>query len=109
MTTVELMEKEEDTSRLSELIAHLEAGLHGEEEDDTSRLSELIALAEAGLRAQKEEDEFMSQAAEEVDAAYYKQKCDKAEAEDQLFSQAALKSLIKRINNGYEQRVKYTY
>jgi hypothetical protein len=32
-------------------------------------------------------DEFMSQAAEEVEAAYYKQKCD--EAEDQLFSQVA--------------------
>ena len=45
MGTVELMEEEEDdTSRLSELIALAEAGLHGEEEDDTSRLSELIAL-----------------------------------------------------------------
>jgi hypothetical protein len=42
MATVELME-EEDTSRLSELIALAETGLHGEE-DDTSRLSELIAL-----------------------------------------------------------------
>jgi hypothetical protein len=54
-------------------------------------LSELIALAEAGLRAQEEEDEFMSRAAEEVEVAYYKQKCDEAEAEaeDQLFSQAA--------------------
>ena len=88
---VELMEEEEDdTSRLSELIALAEAGLHGEEEDDTSRLSELIALAEAGLRAQEEEDEFMSQAAAEVEAAYYK-KSDEAEAEDEdeLFSQAA--------------------
>jgi hypothetical protein len=74
MATAELME--EDTSRLSEFIALAEAGLHGEEEDDTSRLSELIALAEAGLRAQEKEDEFMSQAAEEVEAAYYKQKCD---------------------------------
>jgi hypothetical protein len=89
MATMELMEKEEDdTSRLSELIALAEAGLHGEEEDGTSRLSELIALAEAGLHAQEEEDEFMSQAAEEVEAAYYKQKCDEAKAEDQLFSQA---------------------
>jgi hypothetical protein len=88
MATVELMEEEDDdTSRLSELIALAEAGLHGEEEDDTSRLSELIALTEAGLRAQEEEDEFMSQAAEEVEAAYYKQKSD--EAEDELFSQAA--------------------
>jgi hypothetical protein len=73
MATVELMEEEEDdTSRFRELIALAEAGLHGEEEDDTSRLSELIALAEAGLRAQEEEDEFMSQATEEVEAAYYK-------------------------------------
>jgi hypothetical protein len=80
MATVELMEEEDDTSWLSELIALAEAGLHGEEEDDTSRLSELIALAEAGLRAQEEEDEFMSQAAEEVEAAYYKQKSDEAEA-----------------------------
>jgi hypothetical protein len=90
MATVEQMEEEEDdTSRLSELIALAEAGLHGEEEDDTSRLSELIALAEEGLRSQEEMDEFMSQAAEEVEAAYYKQKSDEAEAEDELFSQAA--------------------
>ena len=90
MATVELMEEEEDdTSRLSEIIALAEAGLHEEEEDDTSRLSELIALAEAGLRAQEEEDEFMSQAAAEVEAAYYKKKSDEAEAEDELFSQAA--------------------
>jgi hypothetical protein len=41
---VELME-EDDTSRLSELIALAEVGLHGEEEDDTSRLTKLIALA----------------------------------------------------------------
>jgi hypothetical protein len=89
MATMELMEEEEDdTSRLSEIIDLAEAGLHGEEEDDTSRLSELIALAEAGLRAQEEEDEFMSQAAEEVEAAYYKQKSDEAEAKDELFSQA---------------------
>ena len=44
MATVELME-EDDTSRLSELIALAEVGLHGEEEDDTSRLTKLIALA----------------------------------------------------------------
>jgi hypothetical protein len=55
MATVELMEEEDDTSRLSELIALAEAGLYGEEEDDTSMLSELIALVEAGLRAQEEE------------------------------------------------------
>ena len=87
MSTMELME-EDDTSRLCELIVLTEAGLHEEEEDDTSRLSELIALAESGLHA-KEEDEFMSQATEEVDVAYYKQKCDETEAEDQLFSQDA--------------------
>jgi hypothetical protein len=90
MATVKLMEEEEDdTSRLSELIALAEEGLHGEEEDDTSRLSELITLDEEGLRAQEEEDEFMSQTAEEVEAAYYKQKFDETEAEDELFSQAA--------------------
>jgi hypothetical protein len=49
-------------------------------------LTELIALAEARLHAQEEEDEFKSQVAEEVKAAYYKQKCDEAEAKDQLFS-----------------------
>jgi hypothetical protein len=49
MATVELMEEDDDTSRLSELIALVEAGLHGEEEDDTSRLSELIALAEVKI------------------------------------------------------------
>ena len=43
-------EDEEDTARLSELIALEEVGLQAEEaEDDTGRLSELIALAEAGL------------------------------------------------------------
>lgn len=63
--------------------------LLGEEEDGTSRLSELLALAEAGLHVQDEEDEFMSQAVDEVEGAYYKQKVDEAEAEDQLFSQAA--------------------
>jgi hypothetical protein len=89
MSTVELMEEEDDnTSRLRELIALAETGLHGKEEEDTSRLSELIALAEAGLRAQEEEDEFMSQATEEVEAAYYKKKSDEAEVEDELFSQA---------------------
>jgi hypothetical protein len=90
MATVELMEEEDDdTSRLSELIALAEAGLHEEEEDDTSKLSEIIALAKARLHAQEEEDEFMSQATAEVEAAYYKKKSDEAEAEDELFSQAA--------------------
>jgi hypothetical protein len=41
MVTVELMEEEEDdTSRLSELIALAEAGLHGEEECWGSSASE---------------------------------------------------------------------
>jgi hypothetical protein len=43
-------EDEDDTGRLSDLIALAEAGLQAkEDEDDTGRLSELIALAEAGL------------------------------------------------------------
>ena len=43
-------EDENNTGRLSELIALAEAGLQAQEaEDDTDRLSELIALAEAGL------------------------------------------------------------
>ena len=43
-------EDEDDTGRLSELIALAEAGLQAEEaEDDTGRLSQLIALVEAGL------------------------------------------------------------
>ena len=43
-------EDEDDTTRLSELIALEEAGLQVEEaKDDTGRLSKLIALAEAGL------------------------------------------------------------
>ena len=41
---------EDDTARLSDLIALAEAGLQAEEaENNTGRLSELIALAEAGL------------------------------------------------------------
>ena len=43
-------EDEEDTGRLSELIALAEAGMQAQEvEDDTGRLSELIALAEVSL------------------------------------------------------------
>ena len=42
-------EDENDTVRLSDLIALVEAGLQIEEaEEDTSRLSELIAQADAG-------------------------------------------------------------
>jgi hypothetical protein len=43
-----------------------------EKDDNTSRLSELIALVEARLHAQQQEDEFMSRAADEAEAAYYK-------------------------------------
>ena len=47
---LQVEELEDDTGRLSELIALVEVGLQVEEaKDDTSRLSELIALAEAGL------------------------------------------------------------
>ena len=57
-------EDEDNTGRLSELIALAEVGLQAEEaEDDTGRLSELIALAEVGLQA--EEDD-------EAEAAYYR-------------------------------------
>ena len=48
--SVEGDKDEDDTGRLSELIALAEVGLQAQEaEDDTGRLSELIALAEAGL------------------------------------------------------------
>jgi hypothetical protein len=43
-------EDDDETSRLSDLIALAEAGLQAEkEEDDTGRLSKLIALADASL------------------------------------------------------------
>jgi hypothetical protein len=62
---------EDDTGRLSKLITRAEVGLQTEEdEDNTGRLSELLALAEAGL--QEEEDSFLSQAADEAKAAYYR-------------------------------------
>ena len=49
---------EDNTTRISELIALVGAGLQVEEaEDDTCRLSELIALAEAGLQAEEAEDD----------------------------------------------------
>ena len=51
-------EAEDDTDRLSEHIALAEAGLQAKEaKDDTSRLSELIALAEVGLQAKEAEDD----------------------------------------------------
>ena len=50
-----------------------------EDEDDTARLSELITLAEAGLQAEEDGDAFFTQAveaADEAEAAYYRQKVD---------------------------------
>ena len=71
-------EDEDDTTRLSDLVALVEAGLQEKEaEEDTGRLSELIAQADAGLQAK--EDSFFSQAAEAVDeakAACYRQQID---------------------------------
>ena len=46
-----------------------------EDEDDTGRLSELIALAEVGLQAEEDDDTFFTQDAEAIDkakAAYYR-------------------------------------
>ena len=96
-------EAEDNTGRLSELIALAEVGLQAEEaEDDTARLSELIALAKAGLQAAEDDDVFFSQAAEAVDEAqpaYYRRQTDPGnvgepsymnEAEENVFlSQAA--------------------
>ena len=48
-----------------------------EDEDDTARLSELIALAEAGLQAEEDNDAFFTQATEatdEAEAAYYRRR-----------------------------------
>lgn len=55
-----------------------EVELLAEEEGDTSRLSELLELAETGLHV--EEEEFMSQAADQAEAAHYKRKADEASA-----------------------------
>ena len=64
---------EDDTARLSELIALAEVGLQAKEaEDDTDRLSQLIALAEAGLQAEKDDDVFFTQAIDEVEAVYHR-------------------------------------
>jgi hypothetical protein len=93
---------EDDTARLSDLIALAKAGLQADkEDDDTGRLSELIGLAEAGLHAEEDEDAFFSQAVEAVDeaeTAYYRRKADRSNAgepshmteaeENALFSQA---------------------
>ena len=60
-----------------------------EDEDDTGRLSELIALAEAGLQAEEDDDAFFTQAAEaadEAEAAYYRRKVDQRNAGDSSHS-----------------------
>ena len=49
------------------------------DEDDTGRLSELIALAEVGLQAEEDDDTFFTQDAEAIDeaeAAYYRRQTD---------------------------------
>jgi hypothetical protein len=54
-------EDDDNTTRLSDLIALAEVGLQvGKEDDDTGRLSEVITLAEAGLQADEDEDAFFS-------------------------------------------------
>ena len=54
-------EDEDDAGRLSELIALAEVGLQAkEDEDDTGRLSELIALAEVGLQVEEDDDAFFT-------------------------------------------------
>ena len=50
-----------------------------DDEDDTDRLSELIALAEVGLQEEEDDDAFFTQATEAADkaeAAYYRRKAD---------------------------------
>ena len=77
-------EDEDDTGRLSELIALARAGLQVEEaENETGRLSELIALAEAGFQAEDDDDAFFTQAteaADEAEAAYYRRNADQGNA-----------------------------
>ena len=54
-----------------------------EAEDDTGRLSELIALAETSLQAEEDDDAFFTQAveaADEAEAAYYRRKADQGNA-----------------------------
>ena len=54
-----------------------------EDEDDTARLSKLIALAEVGLQAEEDDDAFFTQAIEAADkaeAAYYRRKVDHGNA-----------------------------
>jgi hypothetical protein len=79
-------EDDDETSRLSDLIALAETGLQAEkEEDDTGRLSELITLADASLQAEEDDDAFFTQAAttaDEAEAAYYKRQADQANVDE---------------------------
>ena len=83
-------EDEDDTGRLSELIALAEAGMQAkDDDDDTGRLSELIALAETGLQAEDDDDAFFTQAteaADEAEAAYYMRKADQGNVGDPIHS-----------------------
>ena len=56
-----------------------------EAEDDTGRLSELIALAEVGLQAEEDDDAFFTQAAaaaDEAEAAYYRRQVGQSNASE---------------------------
>ena len=54
-----------------------------EDEDDTGRLSELIALAEVGLHVKEDDNAFFTQAteaADEAEAVYYRQQAGQSNA-----------------------------
>ena len=56
-----------------------------EDEDDTGRLSELIALAEVGLQAEEDDNVFFTQATaatDEAEVAYYRRQTDQDNAGD---------------------------
>ena len=60
-----------------------------EAEDDTGRLSELIALAEVGLQAEEDDDAFFTQAteaADEAEAAYYRRQAGQSNADEHSHS-----------------------
>jgi len=59
----------------------LETDEDGEDEEDIARLHELTDLAETNYYTQKqqqEEDAFLSQAADDLEASYFKQKATRA-------------------------------
>jgi hypothetical protein len=82
----EAEDEDDDTGRLSDLIALAEAGLQAkEDDDDNGRLSDLISFAEVDLQRQAEEDEdaWFTQAAEATEAAeaaYVKRKAEQGNA-----------------------------